>query len=156
MSGDHNMNQTSPGWRKRQIMDMESKGTSMTKDEALNHALKLVSNLRTHSWTVADTQFVITAIKKALAQPEQKEKFCDSNCVWTDHHPDCNLAQSEQDTVQRLSALVRAQQITIDKLEAQPEQEPDAEKYLCAFCRTHFPEPLKPPTALRRRTHEHL
>ena len=44
----------------------------MTKDEALNHALQLVSNLRTHSWTVADTQFVITAIKEALAQPEQK------------------------------------------------------------------------------------
>ena len=29
------------------------------------------------------------------------------------------LAQPEQNTVQRLSALVRAQQITIDKLEAQ-------------------------------------
>ena len=46
----------------------------MTKDEALNHALQLVSNLRTHSWTVADTQFVITAIKEALAQPEQEPK----------------------------------------------------------------------------------
>ena len=38
------------------------------------------------------------------------------------------LAQPE-DTVQRLSALVRAQQITIDKLEAQLEQKPVA--YLC-------------------------
>jgi hypothetical protein len=64
--------------------------------------------------------------QEALAQLEQKEKFCDSNCVWTDHHPDCNLAQSEQDTIYRLSALVRAQQITIDKLEAQPKQEPVA------------------------------
>ena len=44
----------------------------MTKDEALNHALQLVSNLRTHSWTVADTQFVISAIKEALAQPDYK------------------------------------------------------------------------------------
>jgi hypothetical protein len=35
----------------------------------------------------------VAAFKEALAQPEQKEKFCDSNCVWTDHHPDCNLAQ---------------------------------------------------------------
>jgi hypothetical protein len=26
-------------------------------------------------------------------QPEPWEKFCDSNCVWTDHHPDCKLAQ---------------------------------------------------------------
>ena len=63
----------------------------MTKDEALNLALQLVSNLRTHSWTVADEQLVITAIKEALAQPW--EKFCDSNCVWTDHHPDCKLAE---------------------------------------------------------------
>ena len=36
------------------------------------------------------------------------------------------LAQPEQDIVQRLSALVRAQQITIDKLEAQLEHEPVA------------------------------
>ena len=20
------------------------------------------------------------------------DKFCDANCVWTDHHPDCNMA----------------------------------------------------------------
>ena len=54
----------------------------MTKDKALNHALQLVSNLRTHSWTVADTQFVITAIKEALAQPEQdgKCKYCTDGC----------------------------------------------------------------------------
>ena len=38
----------------------------------------------------------ITAIKEALAQPEQ---FCDANCVWTDHHPDCKLAQPEQEPV---------------------------------------------------------
>ena len=42
----------------------------MTKDEALKLALQLISNLRTHSWTVADEQLVITAIKEALAQPE--------------------------------------------------------------------------------------
>jgi hypothetical protein len=29
----------------------------------------------------------------ALAQPAQQEKFCDANCVWTDHHPDCKFAQ---------------------------------------------------------------
>ena len=38
----------------------------------------------------------IAAIKEALAQPEQ---FCDANCVWTDHHPDCKLAQPEQEAV---------------------------------------------------------
>lgn len=35
----------------------------------------------------------ITAIKEALAQPEQ---FCDANCVWTDHHPDCRLTQTQE------------------------------------------------------------
>ena len=34
--------------------------------------------------------------KEAYAQLEPLEKFCDSNCVWTDHHPDCKLAQPEQ------------------------------------------------------------
>jgi len=28
---------------------------------------------------------------------EPWEKFCDSYCVWTDHHPDCKLAQPEQE-----------------------------------------------------------
>ena len=37
----------------------------------------------------------IKAIDEALAQPEPWEKFCDSNCVWTDHHPDCKLAEQE-------------------------------------------------------------
>jgi hypothetical protein len=75
----------------------------MTKDEALNHALQLVSNLRTHSWTVADTQFVITAIKKALAQPEQEpvafEKtvcpFCTSEWVTAEQH-DRNVDRVER------------------------------------------------------------
>jgi hypothetical protein len=76
MSGDHNMNQTDSGWRKRQI--------------ALN---KKAENARELG---------------LVAQPEQPE-------------------------VQRLIALVRAQQITIDKLEmalAQPApvQEPVAVK----------------------------
>jgi hypothetical protein len=40
-------------------------------------------------------QKALKALQKILAQPAQEEKFCDSNCVWTDHHPDCNLAQPE-------------------------------------------------------------
>ena len=40
---------------------------------------------------ISKAKSAITAIKEALAQPW--EKFCDSNCVWTDHHPDCKLAQ---------------------------------------------------------------
>ena len=38
----------------------------------------------------------IAAIKAALeAKDEPWEKFCDSHCVWTDHHPDCKLAKDE-------------------------------------------------------------
>ena len=39
------------------------------------------------------------AVEVILAQPESWEKLCDSNCVWTDHHPDCKLAQTEQEPV---------------------------------------------------------
>ena len=40
---------------------------------------------------------VIRAIKEALAQ--EQEQFCDANCVWTDHHPDCKLAQPKKEAV---------------------------------------------------------
>jgi hypothetical protein len=40
--------------------------------------------------------FNIEAFAKLVAQHERSwEKFCDSNCVWTDHHPDCKLAKDE-------------------------------------------------------------
>ena len=105
----------------------------MTDKEALTLALEALIWARAfiegdapvEVWSVNDK--AITAIKEALAQPEQEpvvfntlsslkhkktvgpiesamsnttqsqpeiwEKFCDSNCVWTDHHPDCKLAQ---------------------------------------------------------------
>ena len=74
----------------------------MTKDEALKLALKALKNaywpteadlIPAHN--IKECAEAITAIKEALAQPEPWEKFCDSNCVWTDHHPDCKLAQPE-------------------------------------------------------------
>jgi hypothetical protein len=38
----------------------------------------------------------LEAFAKLVAQHERSwEKFCDSNCVWTDHHPDCKLAKDE-------------------------------------------------------------
>ena len=36
---------------------------------------------------------------------EPWEKFCDSYCVWTDHHPDCKLA--EQESVTWRNAAIR-------------------------------------------------
>ena len=72
--------------------------------EALNLALKTLNDLA--AWNDGEVgghmdepyaaevaRCTITAIKEALAQ--SWEKFCDSNCVWTDHHPDCKLAQTE-------------------------------------------------------------
>jgi len=39
-------------------------------------------------------QQAINGIKASLeAKDEPWEKFCDSHCVWTNHHPDCKLAQ---------------------------------------------------------------
>ena len=68
----------------------------MTKDEALKLALEALEESHPEAY-----RHTITAIKEALmsgtngAQPETWEKFCDSNCVWTDHHPDCKLAEPE-------------------------------------------------------------
>ena len=47
----------------------------------------------------------IDAIKEALAELEPWEKFCDSNCVWTDHHPDCKLAQRKPLTDEQIIGL---------------------------------------------------
>ena len=45
------------------------------KDEALRLARQLISNLRTHSWTTSDEQFVLKAIDEALAeQPAQQQE----------------------------------------------------------------------------------
>jgi len=41
-----------------------------------------------------------TAKPQQEAKDEPWEKFCDSNCVWTDHHPDCKLAEPEQEKKQ--------------------------------------------------------
>jgi hypothetical protein len=50
-----------------------------------------------------DTQAVLTEeiqrmakrIEELEAKDEPWEKFCDSHCVWSDHHPDCKLAKDE-------------------------------------------------------------
>jgi hypothetical protein len=98
----------------------------MTKDEALKLALEaleadpleMVADANGHMIFLKDK--AITAIKEALAQPW--EKFCDSNCVWTDHHPDCKLAQPEHGwTPERIAGMARLKEAQDKKL-AQPEQ----------------------------------
>jgi hypothetical protein len=64
----------------------------MTKDEALRLALEALETLMIERGSIYEK--AINGIKAALeAKDEPWEKFCDSHCVWTDHHPDCKLAQ---------------------------------------------------------------
>ena len=41
-----------------------------------------------------DMQRVIDLAEK------QQDNFCDNNCVWTDHHPDCKLGQPDRQELQ--------------------------------------------------------
>jgi hypothetical protein len=94
----------------------------MTKDEALCFALEtmnlanssydkmLLSDPPQSAWRYHNVDMklreAITAIEAVLeAKDESWEKFCDSNCVWTDHHPDCKLAQIEQPKVRTGNCL---------------------------------------------------
>jgi hypothetical protein len=47
----------------------------------------------TQAVLVEEIQRMAKRIEELEAKGEPWEKFCDSNCVWTDHHPDCKLAQ---------------------------------------------------------------
>ena len=64
----------------------------MTKNQALRLALEALEMLMIERGSIYEK--TITAIKASLeAKDEPWEKFCDSHCVWTNHHPDCKLAQ---------------------------------------------------------------
>jgi hypothetical protein len=69
--------------------------------EALKLALDALENHTAikHPQQIHYRDKAITAIKEALAQPEQ---FCDTNCVWTDHHPDCRLTQTQEPVAWKL------------------------------------------------------
>ena len=80
----------------------------MTEKEALKLALEALEEAcgdRCNAeYNPCFQRKAITAIKEALAQPW--EKFCDSNCVWTDHHPDCKLAQRKPLTDEEIGAIL--------------------------------------------------
>ena len=79
----------------------------MTKEiEVLKMALEFVEDhLRHWSGIGRSGREVVAAIKEVLDKPEPWEKFCDSNCVWTDHHPDCKLAQRKPLTDEEIWVL---------------------------------------------------
>ena len=40
----------------------------------------------------ANARAEIEALKAKL----NADKFCDANCVWTDHHPDCQIGKAQE------------------------------------------------------------
>ena len=118
----------------------------MTDKEALKQLIEdLISMMEYHveqTRPIHTTTVALQAARealKALAQPEQKPVAKYSDIVSDGgldprNKFDTTPPQPEQDTVQRLSALIRAQQITIDKLEAQLEQVPVAVYGYCPQC----------------------
>jgi len=55
------------------------------------------------------------------ASPQRTwEKFCDSNCVWTDHHPDCKLAHPEQEPVAIFKADLDGGYVDLLAFQGQP------------------------------------
>jgi hypothetical protein len=83
----------------------------MTKDEALKLALVIEEFDNNNESLPLELLKPIAETLRALADPmrevqrlgqeieQDADSFCDSNCVWTDHHPDCKLAQTEQEPV---------------------------------------------------------
>jgi hypothetical protein len=76
---------------------VKEEASASPKDAALRLALETFESM-SHKDSIFAGEFdnEITAIKAALETKEESwEKFCDSHCVWTDHHPDCKLAKDE-------------------------------------------------------------
>ena len=127
-----------------------SKGTSMTsrthtpedvqkimepwRDSASDYERGFIDGMQRQRQSSVDK--AVNAIKAALANEalerkaenarelgldyEPWEKFCDSNCVWTDHHPDCKLAQIEHGwTPERIAGMARLKAQQNKRLEPQ-------------------------------------
>ena len=88
----------------------------MTQDEIIVMAQECrLIGMRPHLdgiYSEALVAFAKLVTEKALAEHAMREvqrlgqeieqdadSFCDANCVWTDHHPDCKVAQPEQEPV---------------------------------------------------------
>jgi hypothetical protein len=62
----------------------------MTNDEIINLAIE-----NTIHGLKFDEEGLLRFAKLVAQHERSWEKFCDSHCVWTDHHPDCKLAKDE-------------------------------------------------------------
>ena len=59
----------------------------MTADDLLRRALRYLQKTDSVSTLAED-------IEKYLEEP--KDNFCDGNCTWLDHHPDCVYVQKDE------------------------------------------------------------
>ena len=152
MSGDHNQNQTTTGWRKRQIA--LNKKADNAREMGLDYephksviemALEALTYIYTETTADEDELIdqAITAIKEALAQPEQKptdiaalvQGMEVSIDVSTGDHDaqrrlfgTVTLVQQNQGSRHGLILLVQDPQ---PNFKAQPEQEPVAHLWEC-------------------------
>jgi hypothetical protein len=88
--------------------------------QLLEQALEILHYLEAlNSDTQRQKMEAITAIRARLEQPEQERNFCErcGKRLGGEGHIHTCTPPAAQEEIQRLSALVRAQQITIDKLE---------------------------------------
>jgi hypothetical protein len=77
------------------------------------------------------------AMRQAIAEAERQDKFCDNNCVWTDHHPDC--VRSEQKPVVEVRLVAGGKPMFL--MAAPPESFKDGD-----LLYTH-PQPKREPVA---------
>ena len=68
---------------------------------------------------------------------EPWEKFCDSTCVWTDHHPNCKLAQIEQPKV-RTGDCLRVGVCASEGHKIQPQRKPLTDEEIEAIAKEHI------------------
>ena len=79
------------------IQNIERKGGWVTREDAINAIKARETNMTGYQSKKAAAQAkTIDEVNWAdhepngLAQPEQEpDRFCDANCTWSDHHPDC-------------------------------------------------------------------
>ena len=62
-----------------------------------------------------------SSVDKAVNRMAQQEQFCDANCVWTDHHPDCKLAQTQEPPQRTWVGLASEDRLTAKYMQDAPD-----------------------------------
>ena len=72
----------------------EIKKTNNPSDDTVIKGLPvwIVEDLENSATMLRQQQAEIEALKAKL----NADKFCDANCLWTDHHPDCQIGKAQE------------------------------------------------------------